>query len=135
MNPPRPHRGSHELLENDTMKKFALIGAVTLLASLTLAAPAAAADDETTTATATAAAEAGSGLGAGLAGLGAAIGAGLVIIGGAKGIGNIGSSAVESIARQPEAGGAIFQNMIISAALIEGATLFAVVVTLLVALG
>jgi len=134
MNPPRPHRGSHELLENDTMKKFALIGAVTLLASLTLAAPAAAADDETTTATA-AAAEAGSGLGAGLAGLGAAIGAGLVIIGGAKGIGNIGSSAVESIARQPEAGGAIFQNMIISAALIEGATLFAVVVTLLVALG
>lgn len=66
---------------------------------------------------------------------GAAIGAGLVIIGGGKGIGNIGGNAVQAIARQPEAGGAIFQNMIISAALIEGATLFAVVVCLLVALG
>jgi len=66
---------------------------------------------------------------------GAAIGAGLVIMGGGKGIGNIGGNAVQAIARQPEAGGAIFQNMIISAALIEGATLFAVVVCLLVALG
>ena len=66
---------------------------------------------------------------------GAAIGAGLVIIGGGRGIGNIGGNAVSAIARQPEAGGAIFQNMIIAAALIEGATLFAVVVCLLVALG
>lgn len=71
----------------------------------------------------------------GLAQAGAAIGAGLVIIGGGKGIGNIGGNAVQAIARQPEAGGAIFQNMIIAAALIEGATLFAVVVCLLVALG
>ena len=71
----------------------------------------------------------------GFAKAGAAIGAGLVIIGGGKGIGNIGGNAVQAIARQPEAGGAIFQNMIISAALIEGATLFAVVVCLLVALG
>jgi len=63
---------------------------------------------------------------------GAAIGAGLVIIGGAKGIASIGSSAVESMARQPEAAGSISTALIISAAMIEGATLFAVVVCLLV---
>lgn len=71
----------------------------------------------------------------GFAKAGAALGAGLVIMGGAKGIGNIGANAVQAIARQPEAGGSIFQNMIIASALIEGATLFAVVVCLLVALG
>jgi F-type H+-transporting ATPase subunit c len=63
--------------------------------------------------------------------LGGAIGAGLVIMGGAAGIGRIGASAVESMARQPEASGQINTAMIITAALIEGATLFAVVVTLL----
>ncbi len=63
--------------------------------------------------------------------LGGAIGAGLVIMGGAAGIGRIGASAVESMARQPEAAGQINTAMIITAALIEGATLFAVVVTLL----
>jgi F-type H+-transporting ATPase subunit c len=42
---------------------------------------------------------------------------------------------VDAIARQPEAGGRIFTSMIISAALIEGATLFAIVVALLIALG
>lgn len=61
----------------------------------------------------------------------AAIGAGLAIVGGGIGIGLVGKGAVEAIARQPEAGGAIGQNMIIMAALIEGATLFAVVVGLL----
>ncbi len=66
-------------------------------------------------------------------GLGA-IGAGLALIGGGIGIGRIGGGAVESVARQPEAGGQIFQQMIISAALIEGATLFAVVVALLTVL-
>ena len=66
--------------------------------------------------------------------LGGAIGAGLVIIGGAAGIGRIGASAVESMARQPEASGQINTAMIITAALIEGATLFAVVVTLLAVL-
>jgi F-type H+-transporting ATPase subunit c len=63
--------------------------------------------------------------------LGVAIGLGLIIIGAGRGIGNIGGHAVESIARQPEAGGRIFTTMIISAALIEGATLFAIVVALL----
>lgn len=62
---------------------------------------------------------------------GAAIGLGLIVIGAGKGIGNIGGHAVESIARQPEAGGRIFTTMIISCALIEGATLFAIVVCLL----
>ena len=53
--------------------------------------------------------------------LGGAIGAGLVIMGGAAGIGRIGGSAVESMARQPEAAGQISTAMIITAALIEGA--------------
>jgi len=65
------------------------------------------------------------------AGLGA-VGAGLAIIGGGIGIGLVGKGAVESIARQPEAVGPIGTNMILAAALVEGATLFAVVVGLLV---
>ena len=60
------------------------------------------------------------------ANLGGAIGAGLVVMGGAAGIGRIGGSAVESMARQPEAAGSISTAMIITAAMIEGATLFAV---------
>ncbi|QOJ04999.1 MAG: ATP synthase F0 subunit C [Planctomycetia bacterium] len=67
----------------------------------------------------------------GAAYLGAAIGAGLVIMGGAAGIGRIGSSATESMARQPEASGSINGAALILAAMIEGATLFAVVVCLL----
>lgn len=66
--------------------------------------------------------------------LGGAIGAGLAVIGGAYGIGRIGGAAVESIARQPEAGGAIQTAMIITAAMIEGAALFAVIVGLLAVL-
>jgi F-type H+-transporting ATPase subunit c len=62
----------------------------------------------------------------------AAVGAGLAVIGGGIGIGLIGKGAVESIARQPEAAGPIGTNMILTAALVEGATLFAVVVGLLV---
>ena len=66
--------------------------------------------------------------------LGGAIGAGLAVIGGAAGIGRIGGSAVEAIARQPEVGGNIQTAMIITAALIEGAMLFAIVVGLMAAL-
>ena len=62
---------------------------------------------------------------------GAAFGAGLVIIGAAMGIGRIGSHAVESMARQPEAAGNIQTAMIIAAALIEGATFFALIVCML----
>jgi len=63
-----------------------------------------------------------------------ALGAGLAVIGGGIGIGLIGKSALESIARQPEAAGPIGTNMILAAALVEGATLFGVVVGLLAAL-
>jgi F-type H+-transporting ATPase subunit c len=63
--------------------------------------------------------------------IGGGIGVGLVIMGGAAGIGRIGGSAVESMARQPEAAGQISTGMIITAALIEGATLFAIIVCLL----
>lgn len=64
-------------------------------------------------------------------GIGAGIGAGLVVMGGAAGIGRIGGSAVESMARQPEIIGSINTAMLITAAMIEGATLFGVVVCLL----
>ncbi|MDR1758748.1 MAG: ATP synthase F0 subunit C [Bacteroidales bacterium] len=64
--------------------------------------------------------------------LGAGIGAGLAAIGAGIGIGRIGGSAVESIARQPEASGKIQTNMILTAAFIEGVALFAIVVCLLV---
>ena len=66
-----------------------------------------------------------------LAGMGAAIGAGLAAIGAGIGIGKIGCSAMEAIARQPEAAGDIRSNMIVIAALIEGVALFAVIVSAL----
>jgi F-type H+-transporting ATPase subunit c len=53
------------------------------------------------------------------------IGAGLVIIGAAFGIGKLAASALESMARQPEVAGSIQTAMIIAAALIEGATFYA----------
>ena len=60
-----------------------------------------------------------------------AIGAGLAVLGAGIGIGLLAKGAVEAIARQPEAAGAIQINMILAAALIEGATLFAIIVGLL----
>jgi len=59
---------------------------------------------------------------------GIGIGIGLAILGAGLGIGRIGGSAVEAIARQPEAGGTISTQMLISAALIEGATVIALIV-------
>lgn len=61
----------------------------------------------------------------------AAVGAGIAVIGAGLGIGKIGGNAMEAIARQPEAASRIQTAMIISAALIEGAALFAIVVALL----
>lgn len=58
--------------------------------------------------------------------LGGGIGAGLVLMGGGAAIGRIGSAAVESMARQPEVAGQINTAMLITAAMVEGATLFAV---------
>lgn len=112
------------------MKKMMAIGA--LLMTISLAAPAFAQPEEPTQ-------PKGSSWvfpeGSGTAHFGAAIGAGLVVMGAARGIGNIGSSAAESMARQPEAASDISGAMLLSAALIEGVSLFAVVVTLLIALG
>ena len=63
---------------------------------------------------------------------GKSIGAGLVILGAGFGIGRIGGQAVEGMSRQPEASGNIQTGMIISAALIEGATFFALIVCIIV---
>jgi F-type H+-transporting ATPase subunit c len=69
-------------------------------------------------------------LGIGIGAAGIMVGAGIAVAGAGRGIGNIGGSAVEAIARQPEAKGSIGTNMIIAAALIEGFTFFALVIGL-----
>ena len=66
-----------------------------------------------------------------LLGLGASIGAAIAAIAAGIGIGKIGASAMEAIARQPEAAGDIRMSMIIIAALVEGVALFAIVVCFL----
>ena len=66
-----------------------------------------------------------------LANAGGAIGAGLAAIGAGLGIGQIGKGAVESIARQPEAMNDIRANMILAAALVEGAAFFGIIVGIL----
>lgn len=65
---------------------------------------------------------------------GGAVGAGLAAIGAGIGIGQIGKGAVEAIARQPEASNDIRANMILAAALVEGAALFAIIIGLLATL-
>ncbi|HJE46811.1 ATP synthase F0 subunit C [Phocaeicola coprophilus] len=69
--------------------------------------------------------------GVGISKLGAAIGAGIAVLGAGIGIGKIGGSAMEAMARQPEASGDLRMNMIIAAALVEGVALIAIVVCLL----
>ena len=64
--------------------------------------------------------------------LGAAIGAGLAIIGVGLGIGRLAANAMDGIARQPQAAGLIQTAMIVAAGLIEGATLFALVICVLI---
>ena len=66
--------------------------------------------------------------------LAAGLGAGMSVLGVGLGIGKLAAAAMEGSARQPTAAGDIRTSMIIAAALIEGATLFAIVVTLLLAL-
>lgn len=70
----------------------------------------------------------------GLTHLAAGIGAGLAVIGGGYGIGKLAASAMEASGRQPDALGDIRVSMIIAAALIEGVTLFAEVITIILAL-
>lgn len=67
------------------------------------------------------------------AGIGKGIATGLAVVGAGIGIGIIGAGACEATARQPEMGGRIFVNMILTAALIEGVALFGVVVGFLMA--
>jgi len=92
---------------------------------LILAAPAMAQDTADDTAAAVAAARGFN------MNLGSAVGAGLVLLGAGFGIGRIGGQAVEGMSRQPEAAASIQTAMIISAALIEGATFFALIVCML----
>jgi len=106
------------------MKKLTTY-AVIALAMLAFTTVAAAADPATAADGAHAAAA-----GMNLTGLGAGLAAGLAVVGAGIGVGRIGGSAVESIARQPEASGKIFLYMIITAALVEGVALFGVVVGL-----
>jgi F-type H+-transporting ATPase subunit c len=68
-----------------------------------------------------------------LAAFAAGIGAALSVIGAGLGIGKLAASAMEAIGRQPEAGGDIRTTMIIAAALIEGVTLFALVICFILA--
>jgi F-type H+-transporting ATPase subunit c len=70
----------------------------------------------------------------GLGMIGGLLGCGLIVIGAATGIGNVAGRATEAIARQPEAGGRIFTCMIIAAALIEGVTLFSLIICLMAVL-
>ncbi|HEV8119770.1 MAG TPA: ATP synthase F0 subunit C [Candidatus Polarisedimenticolia bacterium] len=69
-----------------------------------------------------------------LAYLGAGVGAGLSIIGVGAGIGKLAAAAMEGSARQPQVLGDIRTTMIIAAALIEGATLFSLIVCMMLAL-
>lgn len=69
----------------------------------------------------------------GLGYLGAGIGAGISIIGAGLGIGKLAASAMEAMGRQPEAAGAVRTSMLIAAALIEGATFFALVICIILA--
>ena len=64
----------------------------------------------------------------GLAYLGAGLGAGLALIGGGLGIGRLAANAMDGIARQPQSAGTIQTAMLIAAGLIEGVTLFALVI-------
>jgi F-type H+-transporting ATPase subunit c len=70
----------------------------------------------------------------GLGYLAAGLGAALTVIGAGLGIGKLAAAAMEASGRQPEAAGAIRTSMIISAALIEGATFFALVICILLAI-
>lgn len=70
--------------------------------------------------------------GTGIALMGAGLGAGLVALGAGVGIGRIGGGAVEGIARNPGAANDIRSNMILAAALIEGAAFFGLVICLLI---
>ncbi len=66
-----------------------------------------------------------------LAKLGATVGGGLAVIGAGLGIGRIGGQAMDAMARQPEMQGKLQSSMIVAAALVEGATFLALIISLL----
>lgn len=117
------------------ISKFAVMVMIMgLLAAPALAQAEAKAALEEATETAVVAADHKVTLGEGLSMVGICLGAGLTAIGGGLAIAKIGAACIESIARQPEAGGAMFAPMVVAAAMIEGAMLFAILVCLLLAL-
>jgi F-type H+-transporting ATPase subunit c len=111
------------------MKKLLALMMIAFLGMVTFAGQPAAAQDEglAEEAIKVASYEGGGGLGAGLGG---GLAAGLAVVGAGLGIGRIGGSAVEAVARQPEMSNTIFINMVLTAALVEGVALFAVIVGL-----
>ncbi len=70
----------------------------------------------------------------GIAMLGACIGAGIAAVGGGWAVSRIGMNCIESMARQPEAAGTMFGPMVVSAAMVEGGMLFALVVCIVAVL-
>jgi F-type H+-transporting ATPase subunit c len=110
------------------MKKLVALTALASLGLMIVVDPAVAQDAAGDGAEALALAKASA---SGLKGIGGGLAAGIGALGAGVGIGRIGGSAVEAIARQPEMAGSVGTNMIITAALVEGVALFAVVVGLL----
>ena len=106
------------------MRKFCVLLVIAFLGTAAFTVEPAAAQVSAETAAAQAG---GGGFGAGLGG---GLAAGLAVVGAGIGIGRIGGSAVESVARQPEMANTIFINMVLTAALVEGVALFAVIVGL-----
>ncbi|MHB2025591.1 MAG: ATP synthase F0 subunit C [Elusimicrobiota bacterium] len=70
----------------------------------------------------------------GLGYIGIGLGAGLCLIGAGVGIGLLAAASLQGVARQPEAAGSLFTQMIIPAAMIEGLGFFGLVIVLLAAL-
>lgn len=112
------------------MNKFAKLVALTFVFALFCAPLAALADDAPAAPEAATAVAAPENAGFDFSGL-FGVGCGLALVGAGLGIGRIGASTVEAIARQPEAAGKIQTAMIISAALIEGITFFALIICML----
>jgi F-type H+-transporting ATPase subunit c len=106
------------------MKRILVVAVIGIVLGM-MACPVLAADESGSTGNAVK--PSGLNTGAGLA----IIGGGLAAIGGGIGIGRVGGSMVEAIARQPEAGGQMFTPMILTAAMIEGAVLFAIAMPLI----
>ena len=98
------------------MSQFVKMGMLVMAAFVAMSVPAMAQD---------------SGSAVAFSGASGAFGAGLVLLGAGLGIGKIGAAAVESMARQPEVAGDIRGAMIVAAALVEGATFFALIVCMI----